>query len=98
MIGTVGSDEKAKLAKAHGCDHIIVYTREKFVDRVKEITGGKGVPVVYDSVGKDTFMGSLDCLQPRGLVVSSATPPDRCRRSILACWRRRARCSSRVRR
>ncbi len=68
VIGTVGSDEKAKLAKAHGCDHTIVYTRENFAERVKEITGGKGVPVVYDSVGKDTFMGSLDCLQPRGLL------------------------------
>jgi NADPH:quinone reductase len=68
VIGTVGSDEKAKVAKAHGYDHTIVYTRENFVERVKEITGGKGVPVVYDSVGKDTFMGSLDCLQPRGLL------------------------------
>ena len=68
VIGTVGSDEKAKLAKAHGCDHTIVYTRENFAERVKEITGGKKVPVVYDSVGKDTFMGSLDCLQARGLL------------------------------
>ena len=68
VIGTVGSDEKAKIAKAHGCDHTIVYTRENFVERVKEITGGKKVPVVYDSVGKDTFMGSLDCLQPLGLL------------------------------
>ncbi|HTT38672.1 MAG TPA: quinone oxidoreductase [Burkholderiales bacterium] len=68
VIGTVGSDEKAKIAKAHGCDHTIVYTRENFVERVKEITGGKKVPVVYDSVGKDTFTGSLDCLQPRGLL------------------------------
>ena len=68
VIGTVGSDEKAKIAKAHGCDHTIVYTRENFVERVNEITGGKKVPVVYDSVGKDTFMGSLDCLQPRGLL------------------------------
>ena len=79
-IGTVGSDEKAKLAKAHGYDHTIVYTRENFVERVKEITGGKGVPVVYDSVGKDTFMGSLDCLQPRGLLAmfgngSGPVPP-----------------------
>ncbi|BBK34696.1 NADPH2:quinone reductase [Stella humosa] len=70
VIGTVGSDDKAALAKANGCDHPIVYTREKFVDRVKEITGGKGVPVVYDSVGKDTFMGSLDCLQPLGTMVT----------------------------
>jgi len=69
VIGTVGSDEKAKLAKAHGCEHTIVYTRENFAERVKEITGGKKVPVVYDSVGKDTFMGSLDSLQPRGMLV-----------------------------
>jgi NADPH2:quinone reductase len=68
VIGTVGSDEKARLAKAHGCDHTIVYTRENFVERVKEITGGRKVPVVFDSVGKDTFMGSLDCLMPRGLL------------------------------
>jgi NADPH2:quinone reductase len=68
VIGTVGSDEKAKIAKAHGCDHTIVYTRENFVERVKQITGGAKVPVVFDSVGKDTFMGSLDCLQPRGLL------------------------------
>jgi len=68
VIGTVGSDDKARIAKAHGCDHTIVYTRENFVERVKEITGGRKVPVVYDSVGKDTFMGSLDCLQPRGLL------------------------------
>ncbi len=70
MIGTVGSDEKAALAKAHGCTHTIVYARENFVERVKELTGGKGVPVVYDSVGKDTFPSSLDCLSPRGLFVS----------------------------
>jgi NADPH2:quinone reductase len=70
VIGTVGTREKAELAKAHGCDHPIVYTEESFVDRVKELTGGKGVPVVYDSVGKDTFDDSLRCLQPRGLMVS----------------------------
>jgi NADPH:quinone reductase len=70
VIGTVGSDDKAKLARAHGCDHTIVYTRENFVERVKQITDGKGVPVVYDGVGKDTFMQSLDCLRPRGLMVS----------------------------
>src|SRR5438477_1277239 len=70
LIGTVGSDEKAALAKANGCAHVIVYTRENFVERVKEITGGKGVPVVYDSIGKDTFPASLDCLKPRGLFVS----------------------------
>lgn len=70
MIGTVGSDAKAELARANGCAHTIVYTREDFVARVKEITGGKGVPVVYDSIGKDTFPQSLDCLSPRGLFVS----------------------------
>ncbi len=70
VIGTVGSDEKAALAKQYGCDHTIVYTRENFVERVKEITSGKGVPVVYDSIGKDTFQGSLDCLQPFGMMVS----------------------------
>src|SRR5258708_2859881 len=68
VIGSVGSDEKAKIAKAHGYDHTIVYTRENFVERVKQITGGAKVPVVFDSVGKDTFMGSLDCLKPRGLL------------------------------
>ena len=70
VIGTVGSDEKAELARAHGCDHPIVYTRENFTERVREITGGAGVPVVYDSVGRDTFEGSLDCLRPRGMLVS----------------------------
>ena len=70
MIGTVGSDEKAALAREHGCTHTIVYTRENFVDRVKAITGGKGVPVVYDGIGKDTFPASLDCLSPRGMFVS----------------------------
>lgn len=77
VIGTVGSDEKAALARAHGCDHTILYTREKFADRVREITGGKGVPVVYDSIGKDTFMDSLSCLQPRGMMVTygNATGP-----------------------
>jgi len=70
VIGTVGSDEKAALAKANGCTHTIVYTRENFVARVKELTDGKGVPVVYDAVGKDTFPASLDCLSPRGMFVS----------------------------
>ena len=68
VIGTVGSDAKANVAREHGCDHTIVYTRENFAERVKEITGGRKVPVVFDSVGKDTFTGSLDCLQPRGLL------------------------------
>ena len=70
VIGTVGSDEKARFAAAHGCDHTIVYTREDFPARVKELTGGAMVPVVYDSVGQATFMKSLDCLRPRGLMVS----------------------------
>jgi NADPH2:quinone reductase len=70
VIGTVSSDAKAALAREYGCTHTIVYTRENFVERVKEITGGKGVPVVYDSIGKDTFPASLDCLAPRGMFVS----------------------------
>jgi NADPH2:quinone reductase len=77
LIGTVSTDEKAALAKAHGYTHVINYKTENFVERVKEITGGKGVPVVYDSIGKDTFSGSLDCLARRGLMVSfgSASGP-----------------------
>jgi NADPH2:quinone reductase len=70
VIGTVGSDEKAAVARAHGCDHVVVSTREDVAKRVREITGGAGVPVVYDSVGKDTFLTSLDCLKPLGLLVS----------------------------
>ncbi|MEM5401363.1 quinone oxidoreductase [Paraburkholderia unamae] len=70
VIGTVGSDEKAAIAKAHGCDHPIVYTREDFTARVREITNGAGVPVVYDSIGKDTYTKSLDCLAPLGMFVS----------------------------
>ena len=70
IIGTVGSDEKAKLAKKWGCTHTINYAKENFVDRVKEITKGRGVDVVFDSVGKDTFQGSLDCLRRYGLMVS----------------------------
>jgi len=73
MIGVVSTDEKAAIAKANGCAHTIVTARENIVERVKEITGGKGVPVVYDSVGKDTLMDSLDCLQPRGSLVSNGT-------------------------
>ncbi|HSK39947.1 MAG TPA: quinone oxidoreductase, partial [Arenibaculum sp.] len=69
VIGTVGSDEKAEAARTHGCDHPIVYTRENFVERVRTLTDGKGVPVVYDSVGQATFPGSLDCLRPRGVMV-----------------------------
>ncbi len=80
VVGTAGSDEKAALARAHGADHVIVYTREAFPEKVRRLTNGEGVPVVYDSVGKSTFMGSLDCLRPRGLLVcfgnaSGAVPP-----------------------
>lgn len=70
VIGTVGSEEKAELAKANGCDHTILYRHENFADRVNEITSGKGVAVVYDSVGKDTYPASLDCLKPLGTWVS----------------------------
>ena len=70
VIGTVGSDAKADIARAHGCDHVINSATEDTVKRVRELTGGKGVPVVYDGVGKDTLMISLDCLSPRGLMVS----------------------------
>ncbi len=80
VIGTVGSDEKVALAKKVGCKHVVVMSREKLSERVKAITKGKGVPVVYDGVGKDTFMDSLDCLQPRGIMASfgnasGAVPP-----------------------
>ena len=70
VIGTVGTDEKIALAKNAGCHHVIQYRKEEWVKRVREITNGKGVRVVYDGVGKDTFMGSMDCLSPRGLMVS----------------------------
>jgi NADPH:quinone reductase len=80
VIGTVGSEEKVALAKKAGCRHVIDMAKENFVERVKAITRGKGVPVVYDGVGKDTFMGSLDCLSPLGMMVSfgnasGAVPP-----------------------
>lgn len=80
VIGTVGSEEKAELAKAHGCDHTILYKSEDIAERVKEITGGAGVPVVYDSVAKDTFDASMACLAPRGMLVlfgqsSGPVPP-----------------------
>ena len=80
VIGTVGSDAKAERARREGCDEVIVYTREKFPERVRAITGGAGVPVVYDSVGKATFEGSIDCLARRGTLVafgnaSGAAPP-----------------------
>ena len=70
VIGTAGTEEKAELARGHGCDHVIVYSREDVAARVRELTGGKGVPVVYDGVGQSTLMTSLDSLRPRGLLVS----------------------------
>lgn len=70
VIGTVSTEEKAELARAHGCAHPIVTSRQDFVGEVERITGGAKLPVVYDSVGRDTFMRSLDCLRPRGLMVS----------------------------
>ncbi|BCH20564.1 quinone oxidoreductase [Mesorhizobium sp. L-8-10] len=73
MIGTVSTDEKAEIARKNGCAHVIVTSREDIAARVREITGGKGVPVVYDSVGKDTLMASLDSLRPRGTLVSNGT-------------------------
>jgi len=73
MIGTVSTDQKAETARANGCAHTIVTSRENIAERVREITGGEGVPVVYDSVGKDTLMASLDSLQPRGTLVSNGT-------------------------
>jgi NADPH2:quinone reductase len=80
VIGTAGSDEKTALAKAHGAEHVVNYSRENFVERVQSITGGKKLPVVYDAVGKTTWEGSLECLRPRGLMVSfgnasGAVPP-----------------------
>jgi NADPH2:quinone reductase len=70
VIGTVGSEEKAELARANGCEHPVLYKKDSFVDRVREVTDGQGVPVVYDSVGRDTFDDSLDCLRPLGMMVS----------------------------
>ena len=87
VIGTVGSDEKAELARSHGCDHPIVYTRQDFVAEVARITEGRKLPVVYDSIGRDTFMQSIDCLAPRGLMVSfgnASGPVDPISPSLLA--------------
>jgi len=81
VIGTVGSDEKIEIAKANGCDHVINYSKENFAERVKEITNGAGVPVVYDGVGKKTFDGSIECLKIRGTMVSfgnASGPLDPC--------------------
>ena len=81
VIGTVGSDEKIEIAKANGCAHVINYSKENFAEKVKEITNGKGVPVVYDGVGKKTFDGSIECLKTRGMMVSfgnASGPLDPC--------------------
>src|SRR3954465_8231450 len=87
VIGTVGTEEKAELARAHGCAHPIVYSKQNFVAEVQRITGGEKLPVVYDSVGRDTFMKSLDCLKVRGLMVSfgnASGPPDPIPPGVLA--------------
>jgi NADPH2:quinone reductase len=87
LIGTVSSEEKAKLARENGAAHTVIYTKEDFVARVNEITGGKKVPVAYDSVGKDTFLKSLDCIQTRGLLVlfgNSSGPVDALNTGLLA--------------
>jgi NADPH2:quinone reductase len=87
VIGTAGSEEKAKLARDHGAAHTVVYTKEDFVKRVEEITHGKKCPVVYDSVGKDTYLKSLDCVQPRGLLVlfgNASGPVDALNTGLLA--------------
>lgn len=87
VIGTVGTEEKAELARAHGCAHPIVYSKQNFVDEVNRISGRQKLPVVYDSVGRDTFMKSLDCLKVRGLMVSfgnASGPPDPIPPNILA--------------
>jgi len=95
LIGTVGSKEKGELALAHGAAHVINYNTENFVERVKEITGGAKVPVVFDSIGKDTFIGSLDCLALRGTMVSFGNSSRRLRSPN---WCRAARSTSRARR
>ena len=81
VIGTVGSDEKIEIAKSNGCKHVINYSKENFAEKVKEITNGEGVPVVYDGVGKKTFDGSIECLKTRGMMVSfgnASGPLDPC--------------------
>jgi len=81
VIGTVGSDEKIEVAKVNGCEHVINYSKENFAEKVKEITNGVGVPVVYDGVGKKTFDGSIECLKMRGMMVSfgnASGPLDPC--------------------
>jgi NADPH2:quinone reductase len=87
VIGTVSTDAKAELARGHGCDHPVIYTKQDFVAEVERITGGEKLPVVYDSVGRDTFLKSLDCLRPRGLMVSygnASGPPEPIAPGLLA--------------
>jgi NADPH2:quinone reductase len=87
VIGTVGTEEKAELAREHGCAHPIVYSEQDFVAEVQRITNGEKLPVVYDSVGRDTFLKSLDCLKPRGLMVSfgnASGPPEPIAPGVLA--------------
>ncbi len=99
VIGTAGSEEKAELARQNGCDHVILYRSEDVAKRVRELTGGKGVPVVYDGVGQATLMGSLDSLAPPPACWrASARPPARSPGSTSACSRPRARSTSRGRR
>jgi NADPH2:quinone reductase len=93
VLGTVSTPEKAALASARGCEHPIVGTEADLVACVNELTNGRGVRVVYDSIGQQRFMTSLDCLSPMGLMVRSASPPDPSSRSHRSCRPRRARCS-----
>jgi NADPH:quinone reductase-like Zn-dependent oxidoreductase len=96
VIGTVSTERRPRSRAQHGCDHVILYTREDVAKRVRELTGGAGVPVVYDSVGKDTFAGSHRLAQRRGLLVCVGTARARSRRSTRRSSRSRARCSSRA--
>ncbi len=98
VIGTVGSDGKALIARAHGCTHVINYRTENFVAAVKEYTDGEGVDVVYDSIGKDTFPASLDCLKPLGMWVSFGQSSGPVPEFQITCCRRRARSTPRGRR
>ena len=98
VIGTVGSKEKAELAKKNGCHHTILYKDEDFVAKVKDITGGKLCDVVYDGVGKTTFPASLDCIKPLGMFVSFGSRRARSTLSTSIFCRRKARCSRPARR
>ena len=93
VIGTVSTDAKAAVARAHGCEHTIVYTREDVATRVRELTDGAGVPVVYDSIGKTTYQSSIDSLARRASWCASGPPPARSPRSTPWSSRSRARCT-----